>query len=180
MKKIVLTLASLFIVFTGWAQNDDPFRVGENSGSLKMQDEQENLPHETTVQRKKTQAEKEETPKEEAPKLTVNNPSKDLKVEFVSCIGNRAAQTFELTIKVTNFKVNQQIYLKSLLAYDTQGDENYAYGKSWEGLTDVTVKQVFAFRNKVLPNKVDKLSVIKLPFSTFGSVEFRNVPIDWK
>ena len=179
MKKILFSLAAVFIACISWAQNDDPFRTGENSGSLKVQEES-NQPFETTVQRKKKQK-PEETPKEEEkPGVTVNNPSKDLKVEFVSCIGNRAAQTFELTIKVTNFQVNQQIYLNSLLAYDNQGDENYAYGKSWEGLTDVTVKQVFAFRNKVLPAKVDKLSVIKLPFAKFGSVEFRNVSIDWK
>ncbi|HNZ81683.1 MAG TPA: hypothetical protein PKL43_07445 [Bacteroidales bacterium] len=179
MKKILFSLAAILIACTSFAQNDDPFRTGENSGSLKVQ-EDGNQPFETTVQRKKTQTPKETPKEEEKPAVTVNNPSKDIKVEFVSCIGNRAAQTFELTIKVTNFQVNQQIYLNTLLAYDNQGDENYAYGSSWEGLTDVTVKQVYAFRNKVLPAKVDKLSVIKLPFAKFGSVEFRNVTIDWR
>ncbi|MDD2560307.1 MAG: hypothetical protein PHE04_06540 [Bacteroidales bacterium] len=179
MKKILFSLAAVLIVCASFAQNDDPFRTGENSGSLKVQEEG-NQPFETTVQRKKTQTPKEAPKEEEKPTVTVNNPSKDIKVEFVSCIGNRAAQTFELTIKVTNFQVNQQIYLNTLLAYDNQGDENYAYGSSWEALTDVTVKQVYAFRNKVLPSKVDKLSVIKLPFAKFGSVEFRNVTIDWR
>ena len=180
MKKILFSLTALLIACTSFAQDNDPFRVGENSGSLKVQEES-NQPFETTVQRKKVQTSSKEAPKEEEkPAVTVNNPSKDIKVEFVSCIGNRAAQTFELTIKVTNFQVNQQIYLNTLLAYDNQGDENYAYGSSWEALTDVTVRQVFAFRNKVLPAKVDKLSVIKLPFVKFGSVEFRNVTIDWR
>lgn len=179
MKKILFSLTALLIACLSFAQNDDPFRTGENAG-LKVQEEA-NQPFETTVQRKKTQTPKEETPKEEEkPKLTIVNPSTDIKVEFVSCIGNRAAQTFELTIKVTNFQVNQQIYLNNLLAYDNQGEENFAYGNNWEALTDITVKQVYAFRKKVLPTKVDKLSVIKLPFAKFGSVEFRNVSIDWR
>ena len=81
MKKILFSLTALLIACTSFAQDNDPFRVGENSGSLKVQEES-NQPFETTVQRKKVQTSSKEAPKEEdIPAATVNNPSKDIKVQ---------------------------------------------------------------------------------------------------
>ena len=161
------------------AQNNDPFATGGNSGTLKVDDSNQILPPERTIRPERKQATKMEAPKEESG-VTIINPSKDIKVEFISCIGNIADQTFVLTIKVTNLQTNRTIQLNQLTAFDSDGTENHAYGTYWEALTDIAVKKSFKFKDRVLPNKIQKLAVIKLPFQGFGAVEFRNVKINWQ
>lgn len=168
------------------AQIEDPF----DQQTLKVKEEKP-LPPERPILKEKPKKESPiiekhsttTTPEPKPvtkPKVAISNPCNDkLSVEFISLIGNRAEQNFDFTIKFTNLDVNRYIYVSNIHAFDEEGNENWANSSSWESKTDVPIKGVFHFRQKVLPNKVSKLNIITCEIGGC-EIEFRDVPILWQ
>jgi len=187
MKKIKYIVVSVLIMFsfTLAAQSEDPFRtVSGTSGTLKV-------PETTSGEAGKTTTIVVKSNDRDKKDIEILDPNSNnvvdkikiqgiLSVELVSLVGDIASQTVELTILFSNHQTNRTIVIHSLTAYDNLGDANNAYGASVETFTDVPIKQVFKFRTKVLPSKVSKMNVIKIPFSGIRDVEFRNIEIDWR
>ncbi|MDL2242129.1 hypothetical protein LJC25_00150 [Bacteroidales bacterium OttesenSCG-928-K03] len=187
--KYVLIFCLTVIVSTLTAQTEDPFRtLSGTSGTLKVPETNEAVPIETqskksTVIIKEINLDQKELEvldpqyNKIIDRVTINGV---LSVELVSLIGDIGNQTVELTIRFTNHQTNRRINIHNLTAYDNLGDVNSAYGDVWETFTDVPVKATFKFKTKVLPTKVHKMNVIKIPFASIRDVEFRNIEIDWR
>ena len=108
-----------------------------------------------------------------------NSCPEDLTVEFISLVGNSSSQEVTLTIRFTNHRVNEYIYIRNFLAFNQEGDEfsSYTIG-GYNTLTDVAQKTSWRV-GQMLPSKNMKLTA--LSFNIGGcTVEMRNIPIDWK
>ncbi|MDR2084708.1 MAG: hypothetical protein LBP67_06915 [Bacteroidales bacterium] len=187
MKNVKYFLIGVLILigFSLAAQSEDPFRtISGTSGSLKVPET--NAPAEETktktVVRERSWNEKDievldPQHNKRIDKVKIENI---LSVNVISLIGDIDSQTVELTIIFTNHQTNRNITIHNLTAYDNLGDSNSAYGKTYETFTDIPIKATFTFRTKVLPSKVSKMNVIKIPFGAIKDVEFRNIDIDWR
>jgi len=112
--------------------------------------------------------------------LMINNSCpEDFTVEFISLVGNRASQEVTLTIRFTNHRINESIYIRNLLAFNQEGDEfsDYTLG-SFKTLTDVPQKTSWEV-GQMLPSKNAKLTALSFNIGEC-TVEMRDIPIDWK
>lgn len=115
----------------------------------------------------------------------VNPLSSKFNIEIVDCIGNSAEQKFELTLKITNKSTNESNLCiggncNGSSAVDKDGNSykpDRCAGDCKDFPTNVPVKVKILFE-KVLPTVTD-MEVIKLTVGYKGTVELRNVKINW-
>lgn len=108
-----------------------------------------------------------------------NSCPDDITVELLSLVGNKSSQEVSITIRFTNHRINESIYIRNFLAFNQEGDEfsYYSLG-SFNTLTDVPQKTSWKV-GQMLPSKNAKLTA--LSFTIGGcTIEMRDVPIDWK
>ncbi len=113
-------------------------------------------------------------------KVKINNSCpEDITVELISLVGNKSSQEVSITIRFTNHRINESIYIRNFLAFNQEGDKftDYSLG-SFNTLTDIAQKTSWKV-GQMLPSKNAKLTA--LSFSIGGcTIEMRDVPIDWK
>nr|WP_321358791.1 hypothetical protein [uncultured Draconibacterium sp.] len=115
----------------------------------------------------------------------VNSLSSTFKVEFVSCTGSSAAQTFDVVLKITNKATNERLCVGgsctgNTTAIDSEGNSYksaYCAGDCKDFPTNVPVKVNISFE-KILPD-VSYLESLKFNIGDKGEVEIRNIPVQW-
>jgi len=132
-------------------------------------------------------------------KIEIANSNNNFKATFISCIGSRATQSFELTFMIQHNITNQVFYnnrydIDKGKAYDALGQiynaketfiggENSTRGTIPTGVP-IMIKLVF---NNVLPGN-DLMKIITFKYDSYNSdeskkesgvLEFRNIKIIW-
>lgn len=112
--------------------------------------------------------------------VKINNSCPDkLTVELVSLVGNKSSQEVTITIRFTNHKINESMYLKNYLAFNEEGEEFSGYSMGhYKTLTDIPQKASWKI-GQMLPSKNKKLTAISFMLGDC-TIEMRDIPIDWK
>lgn len=181
MKRLyVLLIMLIFGMNLAVAQSEDPL-----NRNLKVNGKWSNESEEVITKKKKQNKTEEnkqcvDNNAKNEPKVEINNSCPDdLSVELLSLKGNRSSQEVTITIKFTNHKINEYMYIKNFLAFNQEGDEFSEYNVGgYNTLTDVPQKTSWKV-GQMLPSKNDRLTA--LSFTIGGcAIEMRNVPIEWK
>lgn len=183
MRKIGLIISMVIAILSCnncFAQVEDPLNQNKKVHG-EWSDESE-----TVISKKKNQNKEEDktninnVQSATQSKVKINNSCPDeLTVELISLVGNKSSQEVTITIRFTNHKVNDYLYIRNFLAFNQEGDEfsSYTIG-GYNTLTDVPQKTSWKVGH-MLPSKNAKLSA--LSFNIGGcTIEMRDVPIDWK
>lgn len=184
MRKLSVVISVIIAILgtnTAFAQVVDPLNQNKKvHGEWSSESE-------TVISKKKNNLNKEESKNADDKSQTAvksnvkisNSCPDDITVELLSLSGNKSSQEVTITIRFTNHRINEYIYIRHFLAFNQDGDEfsDYTIG-GYNTLTDVPQKTSWKV-GQMLPSRNSKLTA--LSFNIGGCViEMRDVPIDWK